>query len=122
MALSFVLDEHLRGPLWQAILRNDLRGGEVLDVVRVGDPPDLPLGSQDPEILLWAEREGRILVTEDRHTIFTHLRNHLAAGHHSPEILVVRPGQPLRILVERLELVGHAGDPADVADGITYIP
>jgi hypothetical protein len=102
MALSFVLDEHLRGPLWEAILRHNLRGAEKLDVVRVGDTAELPLKIDDPEILLWAEGESRILVTEDRHTMAGHLREHLATGGHSPGILMVRPNQRLRTLVECL--------------------
>ncbi len=122
MALSFVLDEHLRGPLWQAVLRHNLRGAEKLDVVRVGDIPTLPLEIGDPEILLWAERESRILVTEDRHTMANHLREHLAKGRHSPGILMIRPYQRLRTLVECLVLITHAGEPTDFADVITYIP
>jgi hypothetical protein len=54
--LCFLLDEHLRGPLWLAILRHNSQGGLPIDVVRVGDSPDLPLGSTDLDILLWAER------------------------------------------------------------------
>jgi hypothetical protein len=79
MALRFLLDEHLRGPLWHAIQRHNVRGQLPLDVVRVGDPSDLPLGSGDPEILSWAERETRILVTEDRQTMASHLDDHLKA-------------------------------------------
>jgi hypothetical protein len=63
MPLAFVLDEHLRGSLWRALQRWNLLGVDVLDVVRVGDPPDLPLGTSDPDLLAWAEREGRILVS-----------------------------------------------------------
>jgi hypothetical protein len=122
MALSFVLDEHLRGPLWQAILRHNLRGAEQLDVVRVGDTLELPLHIGDSEILLWVERESRILVTEDRHTMAGHLREHLAKGRHSPGILIIRPNQRMRALVECLVLIAHAGDAADFADLITYIP
>jgi hypothetical protein len=122
MPLSFVLDEHLRGALWQAILRHNLRGAELLDVVRVGDAADLPLQIDDPELLLWAQRESRILVTEDRHTMASHLREHLAKGHRSPGILLIRPQQRLRVLVECLVLVAYAGEPADFADAITYIP
>ena len=103
MPLAYVLDEHLRGPLWQAILRHNLRGGEYpLEVVRVGDAPDLPLAADDAAVLLWAEREGRILVTEDRHTMHGHLRDHLDAGHHSPGILIPRAGQPMWAMVECL--------------------
>jgi hypothetical protein len=123
MALAFVLDEHLRGPLWQAILRHSLRGGEYpLDVVRVGDTPDLPLSADDASVLLWAERERRILITEDRHTMLSHLRAHLAAGHHSPGIVIPRADQPMRTLVECLVLIAHAGNSADFADAVTYIP
>lgn len=46
----------------------------MLDVLRVGDIPELPLAVDDPDILMWAEREERILVTEDRHTMANHLR------------------------------------------------
>jgi hypothetical protein len=120
--LRFLLDEHLRGPLWLAIQRHNVRGGLPIDVARVGDEPDLPLGSDDPTILLWAEREGRILVTEDVHTMPGHLTGHLQARHHSPGVFVVSIGSSIGQLVTWLELVAHAGDPADYADGITYLP
>jgi hypothetical protein len=51
MPLAFLLDEHLRGPLWNAIQRHDLASPFRLDVARVGDPSDLPLGSDDDAIL-----------------------------------------------------------------------
>src|SRR5438128_2200982 len=60
--LLFLLDEHLRGPLWPAILRHNAQGGLLIDAVRVGDPPDLPLGSDDPAaraVLLVARRPER---------------------------------------------------------------
>jgi hypothetical protein len=122
MALAFLLDEHLRGPLWQAVLQHNLRGGEWLDVVRVGDSPDLPLAIDDSALLRWAEREGRILVTEDRQTMPRHLQEHLATGHHSPGILIPRTGQPMRAVIECLVLIALAAEPADFADMITYIP
>ena len=90
--LRFLLDEHLRGPLWLAILRHNARGGLPIDVVRVGDAPDLPLGSTDLDILLWAERESRILLSEDLHTMPGHLAQHLHAGHRSPGVFMVHAG------------------------------
>jgi hypothetical protein len=48
MNVRFVLDEHLRGPLWSAVRHHNATGGPFLDdVVRAGDPPDLPLGAAD---------------------------------------------------------------------------
>src|SRR5947209_2535283 len=120
--LLFLLDEHLRGPLWLAILRHNAQGGLPIDAVRVGDPSDPPLGSDDPTILLWAEREGRILLTEDVHTMPGHLAGHLQAGHHSPGVFVVSVGCSIGQLVSWLEFIAHAGEPADYADTITYVP
>ena len=59
MALAYVLDEHLRGELRQAILSHNAKGAYPVDAVCVGESLDLPLGSTDPEILLWTEQIGR---------------------------------------------------------------
>jgi hypothetical protein len=120
--LKFLLDEHLRGALWLAIVRHNARGGLSIDAVRVGDPQDLPLASSDPAILLWAEREDRILLTEDVHTMPGYLALHLQAGGHSPGIFVIAKGCSLGQLVSHLELVAHAGNTSDYADAITYVP
>jgi hypothetical protein len=120
--LRFLLDEHLRGVLWLAILRHNAQGGLPIDAVRVGDPVDLPLGSPDPEILLWAEREGRILLTLDVNTIPGFLVQHVQAGHHSPGVFVIGVGCSIAHLVNHLELVAHAGNPADYENTITYVP
>jgi hypothetical protein len=90
MPLAFLLDEHFRGPLWQSILRHNLRGEHRIDAVPVGDPPDLPLGANDAAMLGWAESAGRLIVTEDHHTMFHHVADHLAARRHSPGVLIVR--------------------------------
>lgn len=120
--LRFLLDEHLRGPLWLAILRHNALGGLPIDGARVGDAPDLPLGSDDPTILLWAEREGRILLTEDVHTMPGHLTAHLQSGHHSPGIFVINIGCSIGEIVCHLELVAHAGQADDYQDAIVYVP
>lgn len=88
MAIRFLLDEHLRGVLWNAIERHNRLGGLPIDAVRVGDPADLPLGSDDAVILAWAEKENRILVTLDRHTMSGNLAQHLATGRHSPGVFI----------------------------------
>ena len=79
MSLAFLLDEHLRGPLWRAIEAHNRRTTPPLDAVRVGDPDDLPLGLPDPQIVQWAERENRILVTHDRSTMPEHFLDGVAS-------------------------------------------
>jgi hypothetical protein len=122
MPSRYLLDEHLRGLLWHAVQQHNARGVDPIDVLRVGDPPDLPLGSIDPDILVWAEREGRVVLTFDRRTMPVHLTNHLKAGRHSPGVFVIRPLFPLPQVVDELALHAHAGDPLAYQDRVTFIP
>lgn len=122
MLLGFLLDENQRGLLWRALRRHNRSGVHALDVARVGDPPDLPLGSGDPEILRWAEREGRILVSFDKTTMATHLADHLQAGRHSPGVFMLRRGSRLSLVVAHLALVAYASEPWEWRDRIEFIP
>ena len=106
MPVCFVLDENLRGkPIWHAIRQTRASGPIAVDAVRVGDPPDLPLGSGDPDILIWAEGNGRILISEDARTLRGYLAQHLHAGRNSPGVFIIRPGATVSALLQWLELV-----------------
>lgn len=122
MALAFLLDENVPGRVRRAIQRHNTSGDYPLDVVRVGEPADLPLSADDPAVLLWTEREGRILVTEDKRTMPVHLAAHLQAGHNSPGVFLIRPGSSIPLLVEFLALVAHASKPEEWRDRIEYVP
>ncbi len=122
MPLRFLLDENQRGLLWRAVQRHNQQSAEPLDVTRVGDSPDLPLGAADPEILLWAEREDRILVTFDKSTTANHLANHLRAGHHSPGIFMLRRGCQVADVVAHLALVVQASEAWEWQDRIEFVP
>jgi len=122
MALTFVLDEHLRGVTWQAIRSHNAKGAFLIDAVRVGDPTDLPLGSTDPEVLTWAEWEGRIIVSRDEGTMKTHLADHLKAGRHSPGVLLIRKGSRPADVALYLAAVAHASDAEEWQDQYRYIP
>src|SRR5262245_105783 len=89
MPLRYLLDENQRGVLWQVIQRHNARGIDPLDAVRDGDPSDLALGSRDAEILRWAERENRLLITFDKSSMSRHLSDHLADGNHCPGIFMI---------------------------------
>ena len=122
MPLAFLLDEHMRGPLWKAIQRHNNQSEYSIDAARVGDPPDLPLRSADPEILLWAERENRIVITLDEKTIPNHLAHHLKAGRHSPGVFIIRETTSLAGVISFLEAVAHASEAHEWRDSIEYIP
>lgn len=122
MPLRFLLDENLRGLLWLAIVRHNLVGGLLIDALRVGDVDDLPRGSDDATILAWCERQNRILVSLDYDTMAQHVSKHLASGGHVPGVLLVRPAQSLRTIVDVLELIAHAGLPEDYRDQVVFVP
>lgn len=122
MPLQYLLDEDLRGPLWNAVLRHNSRGVDVINVLRVGDPPAPLLESLDPELLIWAERHERILVTFDKSTMRPHLDAHLRAGHSSPGIFQVRAKASIPEMIEYLVLAAHASDPGEWRNQCTFIP
>jgi hypothetical protein len=122
MPLAYLLDENLPRRLDRSIARHNARGLLPIQVVRVGDPPDLPLGSDDPSILLWAGRRQYILVSLDRSTLPTHLAAHLEVGLHSPGIFTIRPNATVSQLVEVLALAAHGSDLGDWRDRIHFVP
>src|SRR3712207_4456080 len=105
MPVRFLLDEHLRGRPWHAMVRRRETTHPDLIVTRVGDPPDLPLGTADPEILLWAERNGYLLVSSDINSMPAHHARHLASGRHRHGVLLVPPAHELGDVVGHLILV-----------------
>lgn len=121
MPLRFLLDEHFRGLFFRHIQRANARRELKVDAVRVGDPPDLPLGTPDGELFAWAERENRILVSLDGNTLPVHLAAHLAAGRHSPGVMLVRAA-PFSEVVEFLALAAHASEPHEWSDRISFVP
>ena len=122
MDIAFVFDEHLLGLPLAAVERHNRGGRHPIDATEVGEPFDLPRRTPDPDLLIWAERNGRIVVTFDRKTMLTHLANHLAAGRHSPGVFLVRHSASLGAIIDYLEFATHAGEPADFADRVTFVP
>jgi hypothetical protein len=122
MALRYLLDENLRGALWRALQQHNANGVDPVDVLRVGDAPAPPLGTPDPGLLLWAEGNGRVLVSLDHNTMPGHLTAHVQAGHHSPGIFLLRPNWSIPVLVAYLVLHDQGGDPLHYVDRVEYVP
>ncbi len=122
MPLRFLLDENSRGPLWAAFQRTQTSLRVPLDVLAVGEDGAPPLGMKDPELLLWLERHGRILVTKDETSMPVYLAAHLSAGGHSPGIFAIRRGASIAAVVEFVFLAAEFDEPIDWLDRVTYIP
>jgi hypothetical protein len=121
MTPRFLLDEHLRGLLHRALIRHARKQNVSLDVIAVGDVPGLPLGSKDPEILSYVEKEERILITSDVSTMFTHLDAHLAAGGKSPGIFFMLPSADLDRVLDFVVIVAEASESYEWYDRIEYL-
>ena len=115
--VDYLLDENadlrLRQTLqqhWPQIVAGQVGGGSAP-----------PLGTPDPEILRWCEANRRSLVTNNRHSMPLHLRDHLAAGRHVPGIFLLPRRFSLGEIGQRLALIWGASEAEEYRDQIVYL-
>ena len=121
MSAKFLFDENVSSVLWDAVQQHN-RGTIVpLDVTRVGDPPDLPKSSDDRALLLWAERNGRILASHDKKTLPRHLAEHLAQGRHLPGLFFISYFASPSHIIELLAVAATSDNPTEWSDLIEYL-
>ena len=77
---------------------------------------------KDAELLRIAEGAGWSLVTLDRSTMPVHIQDHLAAGHHTNGVFILRSGFPIRALANDLLLIWSCSEVAEWRDQLTYLP
>ncbi len=118
MKPRFLLDENVN----RAIQRQLLRLEPHIDVLAINDPGAPPAGATDPDILLWIEKDGYILVTENRSTMPAHLSEHFAAGRHIPGIFWIRPHANLHSIIEEIYLIWMASTADEYKDRTLFIP
>ena len=79
------------------IVRGLMRRKTDLDIVRV---QDVGLsGADDPTILEWAAKEGRILLTHDVSTITYYAYERISAGKAMPGVFEVSRELPLGVVI-----------------------
>jgi hypothetical protein len=104
--MKFLTDENFEG----AIFRGLLRRKPDIDLVRV---QDVGLSNiDDPTILEWANREGRILLTHDRRTMPRYAYQRMAEGQSIAGLIVMKPTIPVGLAIEEILLV-EAGSTAE---------
>jgi hypothetical protein len=118
VTIRFLLDENRSPLLADAIRRRDLSIG----VLRVGDVGAPPLHTLDPEVLLYCEREQRLLVTNNRRSMAKYIADHLAAGHHHWGVFRLSRGMSLGQLSEHLHLLWAASEAEEWIDRFEWIP
>ena len=119
--LRLLLDENMRAEsLWSAI--QTVVEMSPFDIVRVGDEAGPPLGIDDAHLLDWAAAEQRLLVSCDKRTLPSHLRNLLASGRRSPGIVFMTKQLVLSEMVEYLQLIATTTSADEWADTYRFIP
>ena len=116
--MKYLFDEHM--PRWWR--RELLREFPEIEAWYVGDPEAPALGVQDPEILIWCELNGFILVTNNRKSMPEHLADHLSQGRHIPGIFLFDPSVNSADLILDLGLIAGASFPGEFTDQIRFLP
>lgn len=82
----------------------------------------LPEGLADPEVLLFAASQNRILVSHDVNTMPRHFRDFMATRGSSPGVILISQEVPLQKAIEDLVLIWAASDQSDWRDRISWLP
>ena len=118
MTLRYLMDEHVPATLVRAIRQ---RGPEVV-VWRIGEAGAPARGTADPDLLVWCELHGFVLVTSNRRTMPVHLADHLRAGRHVPGIFILNPQMGLGEIVTHLIEAAGASLEGEHQDQIKFLP
>ena len=118
MRVRFLLDENMSHRVRDAVLRR----APGIDIVRVGNDGAPALETSDPEILLYAEEQRRLLITLKRASMPRHVADHFRAGRHHWGVLRVKRNVSIAILAEQIMLIWEASEAEDWLDQFDWIP
>lgn len=116
--IRYLLDENV-DPVFRSGL---LRSEPNLTVWQIGMLNAPTLGTLDPDILIWCEENGFILVTNNRKSMPVHLDDHLESGRHTNGIFILNSEFSVGETIDELLLIALASAPEEYFDRITYLP
>lgn len=116
MALRFLTDQNFNGDIVSGLLARE----PLLDIVRV---QDCGLSqTPDEELLEWAARENRVVLTHDKQTMIGYAYSRLASGFDVPGVVHVPQSLPIGQAIDELLIVGGAAQASDFADPVMHLP
>lgn len=118
MKPRFLLDEHVKRVVQRQLRRLDPQ----IEALAIGDIGAPPAGISDPDLLVWLEENGYILVTENRGTIPVHLSDHFAGGRHIPGVFWIRPSVSIGQIIQELYLIWSVSTAEEYRDCMLFIP
>lgn len=102
------------------ILRGIRRENPEVDMLRTQDTKIA--GADDPTLLEWAAKEGRIVLTHDVQTLNKYAYERIAAGLPMPGVFQVSAQMPVGQAIEELLLVIGASDASEWNLQIRHFP
>lgn len=114
--LKLAADENFK----QQIVTGLQRRVATVDVVTVREAGHG--GALDPEVLAWAAREERVVVTHDTRTIARYAYERVAAGKPMPGVVEVPDLMPIGQAIEELMMVVQLMEPQEIRDRVLRLP
>ncbi len=114
--LRLLADENFNGDIVRGLTLRQPK----LDIVRV---QDMNLtGANDPEVLLWATENNRILLTHDRATMADFAYDRLVAGEPMVGMFLLNDRYPVGQAIEELLLINACTDQAEWNGIVVHLP
>jgi hypothetical protein len=110
--VRFLVDESLPKRLVIAVLHRNA----AIDILRVGQAGAPPFEADDAEIVAFADRHQRLLLTADVQTLRKVVVDHLAAGHHTWGTCYVSQALSFGQMAYEIDLIWTATDATEWLD------
>jgi len=114
--LRLAADENFNNDIIRGLLRRNPR----LDIVRVQDAG--LSGADDPTVLEWAAKEGRVLLTHDVSTITRYAYERIHSRKPMPGIFEVSRKISPRIVIEDILLLSECSCEGEWEGQVRYLP
>lgn len=114
--IPLAADENLDGAIVRGVLRRD----PAVDLVRIQDAG--LSGAEDPLVLEWAAREGRVLLTHDVATITAYAYERIREGKAMPGVIEVGAKIAIGQAIEDILLIARFSLEGEWSGQILYLP
>ena len=114
--LRLAADENFNYDNVRGVLRHD----PEVDIVRVQDAG--LSGANDPVVLEWAAREGRVLLTHDVATMTRYAYERVQTGKLMPGVFEVSRTVPVDLAIEEILLIAECSLEGEWEGQVRYLP
>ena len=76
----------------------------------------------DPQLLIWAASERRLMITHDRRTMPAHAKEVIDSGYDIAGVIIVAEELPMGLVIEQLELIVNCTEADEWQNVIRHLP